>query len=253
MLLSLDDPKNTSVSVSPSGEIVEGSSVTLTCSSDANPPVNKYTWYKKNVTSSKASGQSYNITNIRSEDSGEYVCEVENKYGRLNYSSVIVDVHYCPKNTSVSVSPSGEIVEGSSVTLTCSSDANPPVDNYTWKKNTKSIPDTVDEADSGKGNSFSSISGNTTTTETPVTDNLEDIQYASIQFSSSKKQEVPVYSNFQLPQLQKEEEDVQYAPLRLNCPGDSPQPSGYGAEQDPSVLYSTVNIPTTKGHEISKT
>ncbi|XP_042168686.1 B-cell receptor CD22-like [Oncorhynchus tshawytscha] len=125
-------PKSTSVSVSPSGEIVEGSSVTLTCSSDANPPVDKYTWYKKNVTSPKASGQSYSITNIISEDRGEYYCEAENKYGRLNSSSVSVDVQYGPKTTSVSVSPSGEIVEGSSVTLTCSSDANPPVDKYTW-------------------------------------------------------------------------------------------------------------------------
>nr|XP_024003412.1 B-cell receptor CD22-like [Salvelinus alpinus] len=86
-------PKNTSVSVSPSGEIVEGSSVTLTCSSDDNPPVDKYTWYKKNVNSPKASGQSYSITNIKSEDSGEYYCEAENKYGRLNSSSVHVDVH----------------------------------------------------------------------------------------------------------------------------------------------------------------
>ncbi|XP_064816137.1 uncharacterized protein LOC135532589 [Oncorhynchus masou masou] len=127
-------PRNTSVSVSPSGEIVEGSSVTLTCSSDANPPVDKYTWYKKNVSSPKASGQSYSITNIISEDRGEYYCEAENKYGRLNSTSVHVDVHYGPKNTSVSVSPSGEIVEGSSVTLTCSSDANPPVENYTWYK-----------------------------------------------------------------------------------------------------------------------
>ncbi|XP_064816202.1 sialoadhesin-like isoform X2 [Oncorhynchus masou masou] len=87
-------PKNTSVSVSPSGEIVEGSSVTLTCSSDANPPVDKYTWYKMNVASPKASGQSYSITNISSEDRGEYYCEAENKYGRLNSSSVSVDVQY---------------------------------------------------------------------------------------------------------------------------------------------------------------
>ncbi|XP_045546892.1 sialoadhesin isoform X1 [Salmo salar] len=125
-------PKKTSVSVSPSGEIVEGSSVTLTCSSDANPPVDKYTWYKKNGASLTGSEKTYNFTTISSEDSGEYYCEAENKYGRLNSSSVSVDVQYGPKNTSVSVSPSGEIVEGSSVTLTCSSDANPPVDKYTW-------------------------------------------------------------------------------------------------------------------------
>ncbi|XP_045564954.1 B-cell receptor CD22 isoform X7 [Salmo salar] len=124
-------PKTT-VSVSPSGEIVEGSSVTLTCSSDANPPVDKYTWYKKNGASLTGSEKTYNFTTISSEDRGEYYCGAENKYGHLNSSSVSVDVQYGPKNTSVSVSPSGEIVEGSSVTLTCSSDANPPVDKYTW-------------------------------------------------------------------------------------------------------------------------
>ncbi|XP_014038035.2 titin isoform X1 [Salmo salar] len=126
------DPKSTSVSVSTSGEIVEGSSVTLTCSSDANPPVDKYTWYKKNGASLTGSEKTYNFTTISSEDRGEYYCGAENKYGHLNSSSVSVDVQYGPKNTSVSVSPSGEIVEGSSVTLTCSSDANPPVDKYTW-------------------------------------------------------------------------------------------------------------------------
>ncbi|XP_071208889.1 B-cell receptor CD22-like isoform X2 [Salvelinus alpinus] len=85
-------PKNTSVSVSPSGEIVEGSSVTLTCSSDANPPVDKYTWYKKNVTSPKASGQSYSITNIISEDRGEYYCEAQNGRGSMNSTALMIIV-----------------------------------------------------------------------------------------------------------------------------------------------------------------
>uniref|UniRef100_A0AAY5L0T7 Ig-like domain-containing protein n=1 Tax=Esox lucius TaxID=8010 RepID=A0AAY5L0T7_ESOLU len=145
-------PKNTSVSVSPSGEIMEGSSVTLTCSSDANPPVDKYIWYKKTLTSPKASGQSYSITTIRPEDSGEYYCEAENKYGRLNSMSFSVDVLYGPKNTSVLVSSSGEIVEGSSVTLTCSSDAHPPVDKYAWYKKTVISPKA-----SGQSYSFTNI------------------------------------------------------------------------------------------------
>ncbi|KAL1005549.1 hypothetical protein UPYG_G00060540 [Umbra pygmaea] len=84
-------PKNTSVSVS-TFEIVKGSSVTLTCSSDANPPVDKYTWYNKNVTLPKASGQSYSITNITSEDSGEYYCEVQNEIGSENSTAVMVIV-----------------------------------------------------------------------------------------------------------------------------------------------------------------
>uniref|UniRef100_A0A8C7LLH0 Ig-like domain-containing protein n=1 Tax=Oncorhynchus kisutch TaxID=8019 RepID=A0A8C7LLH0_ONCKI len=75
-------PKNISVSVSPSGEIVEGSSVILTCHSDANPP--KYTWYKRNINTSKESGQIYRIINIRSEDSGEYYCEAQNEMGAKN-------------------------------------------------------------------------------------------------------------------------------------------------------------------------
>ncbi|CDQ78788.1 unnamed protein product [Oncorhynchus mykiss] len=92
MYFTPDSPRNTSVSVSPSGEIVEGSSVTLTCSSDANPPVDKYTWYKKNVTSPKASGQSYSITNISSEDRGDYYCEARNIKGTETSIPVHINV-----------------------------------------------------------------------------------------------------------------------------------------------------------------
>ncbi|XP_053333584.1 sialoadhesin-like [Clarias gariepinus] len=141
-------PKNVSVSISPAGEIVEGSSVTLTCSSDANPPVEIYTWFKGKTSIGK--GRTYTISNISTEDSGEYKCKCSNKVGYQESSSVILNVLYPPKNVSVSISPSGEIVEGSSVTLTCSSDANPPVENYTWFK--------VNESSAvGSGQSYSFI------------------------------------------------------------------------------------------------
>ncbi|KAG9332062.1 hypothetical protein JZ751_016195 [Albula glossodonta] len=134
-------PKLTSVLVSPSGEIKEGSSVTLTCSSDANPSVQTYTWFKKTGagSSERGTGESYTFTNISSEDSGQYYCEAQNQHGALSSTAVTVDVQYAPKLTSVSVSPSGEIKEGSSVTLTCSSDANPPVQSYTWYKDNRPI------------------------------------------------------------------------------------------------------------------
>ncbi|XP_078145944.1 B-cell receptor CD22-like isoform X1 [Centroberyx gerrardi] len=125
-------PKNTSVVVSPSGEIVQGSSVTLTCSSDANPAAT-YTWYKENRTLHEGPEKSYNFTSISSEDSGTYHCQSENQYRQLNSSSLFIDVQYGPKNTSVVVNPSGEILEGSSVNLTCSSDANPAA-TYAWYK-----------------------------------------------------------------------------------------------------------------------
>uniref|UniRef100_UPI0037E74EE8 B-cell receptor CD22-like n=1 Tax=Semicossyphus pulcher TaxID=241346 RepID=UPI0037E74EE8 len=125
-------PKPLSVSVSPSAEIVEGSSVTLTCSSDAKPAA-KCTWYRENQTQPLGPERSYHFTSISSDDSRNYYCKCVNNYGEINSSLLFVDVQYAPKPLSVSVSPSAEIVEGSSVTLTCSSEANPPA-NYTWIK-----------------------------------------------------------------------------------------------------------------------
>ncbi|KAM8772579.1 B-cell receptor CD22-like [Acanthopagrus schlegelii] len=131
-------PRLPSVSVSPSAEIVEGSSVTLTCSSDANPAAN-YTWYKENQTLIQGPERIYNFSSISSEDRGNYYCKSENQYGEINSSSLFIDVQYAPRLPSVSVSPSAEIVEGSSVTLTCSSDANPAA-NYTWYKENGDSP-----------------------------------------------------------------------------------------------------------------
>ncbi|XP_073331356.1 B-cell receptor CD22-like [Pagrus major] len=125
-------PKLPFVSVSPPAEIVEGSSVTLTCSSDANPAA-KYIWYKETQTLIEGPEGVYHFSSISSEDRGIYSCKSENQYGQINSSSLFIDVQYAPKLPSVSVSPSAEIVEGSSVTLTCSSDANPAA-KYTWYK-----------------------------------------------------------------------------------------------------------------------
>ncbi|XP_045887266.1 hemicentin-1-like [Micropterus dolomieu] len=131
-------PKLPSVSVSPSAEIEEGSSVTLTCSSDANPAAN-YTWYKKNQILIQGTEDSYHFTSVSSKDSGIYHCKSENEYGQISSTSVSIDVQYAPKLPSVSVNSSAEIVEGSSVTLTCSSDANPAA-KYTWYKENEDSP-----------------------------------------------------------------------------------------------------------------
>ncbi|XP_052356488.1 sialoadhesin-like [Oncorhynchus keta] len=177
-------PKNTSVSVSPSGEIVEGSSVTLTCSSDANPPVDKYTWYKKNVTSPKASGQSYNITNISSEDRGEYYCEAQNGRGSMNSSALMIIV--AGKQTSVLTAAVGIIVVVL-VLILCLS-------GLMWfrKKNSTSTSNTRDTADDGQGDSspvydnISNMAMNSTAAQTESTYDQDDVHYASVHFSRSK-------------------------------------------------------------------
>ncbi|XP_072239824.1 cell adhesion molecule CEACAM6-like [Leuresthes tenuis] len=135
MFSPADAPKLPSVSVRPS-EVEEGSSVTLTCSSDANPAA-QYTWYKEDRTPLHGAGGTYNFPSISSEDKGIYYCECENQFGRIN-SSLSLNVQYAPKLPSVSVRPS-EVEEGSSVTLTCSSDANPAA-QYTWYKEEEESP-----------------------------------------------------------------------------------------------------------------
>lgn len=85
----LDAPKFTSVSVRPSAEIPEGGSVTLSCSSDANPAAN-YTWYKGNR--ALFNGAIFRFTSIGSVDSGNYHCKSENQYGAVNSTSVFIDV-----------------------------------------------------------------------------------------------------------------------------------------------------------------
>uniref|UniRef100_UPI0037E9C4DB B-cell receptor CD22-like n=1 Tax=Semicossyphus pulcher TaxID=241346 RepID=UPI0037E9C4DB len=125
-------PKGTTVSVRPSGPVQEDQNVTLTCSSSANPAVKNYTWYGADGgrETSVGTGRDFNIK--ASKDSGAFFCKAENDLGAGQSNNTQMDVQYSPKGTTVSVRPSGPVQEGSIVTLTCSSSANPAVKNYTW-------------------------------------------------------------------------------------------------------------------------
>nr|XP_055062369.1 B-cell receptor CD22-like [Misgurnus anguillicaudatus] len=85
-------PEETHVVVNPSGEIKEGDSVNLTCSSESNPPVQIYSWFKVNETSSVGSGQTYSITNINSRHSGWFYCEAQNEVGSQRSDAVSLNV-----------------------------------------------------------------------------------------------------------------------------------------------------------------
>ncbi|KAF4118156.1 hypothetical protein G5714_000207 [Onychostoma macrolepis] len=141
-------PKSVSVSISPSGEIVEGDSVTLICSSDSNPPALNFSWFKGRTF--VGSGKNYRISNISSDHSGEYKCKSRNEHGEKYSAAVTLNVMYPPRNVSVSITGSGEIVEGGSVTLICSSDSNPPALNFSWFKENQSSA-------VGSGQSFSAL------------------------------------------------------------------------------------------------
>ncbi|KAM9495004.1 sialoadhesin-like [Clarias gariepinus] len=150
-------PKNTRAVVLSSGDTVEGDSVTLSCSSDANPPVLTYTWFKKRAAANTllTTGQNYSISDINSQHSGLYYCTAHNQLGQHNSTPTLLDVLYSPKNTRAVILSSGDTVEGDSVTLSCSSNANPPVLNYTWFKQ-RAAADTL--LKTGQNYSISDIS-----------------------------------------------------------------------------------------------
>ncbi|XP_073340634.1 B-cell receptor CD22-like [Pagrus major] len=135
-------PEKVTLSMSPSGDIVTGSSMILSCSSDASPPVTQsgYSLYKDGHFI--RSGQSHTISDVQPSHSGLYYCQAGNNISRrgkdfIKSAEVHLDVQYQPVNISVSMSPP-DVAAGSSVNLTCSGDANPAADNYSWYRRTAS-------------------------------------------------------------------------------------------------------------------
>ncbi len=90
LMIFLDPPKNLSVSISPSGEMVEGGSVTLNCSSDSNPPALNFTWFKGETF--VGSGRIFNISKICSADSTKYKCKSIHEHGEQYSDAVILNV-----------------------------------------------------------------------------------------------------------------------------------------------------------------
>ncbi|XP_048051177.1 B-cell receptor CD22-like isoform X3 [Megalobrama amblycephala] len=124
-------PRNISVLINGSSEIVSGDSVTLICSSDSNPPALNFSWFKGRRF--VGSGRIYSISKISSDDSGEYKCKSINEHGEKYSDAVTLNIMYPPRSVSVSIIQSGQILEGDSVTLICSSDSKPPAE-ISWFK-----------------------------------------------------------------------------------------------------------------------
>ncbi|XP_064879510.1 B-cell receptor CD22-like [Oncorhynchus nerka] len=125
-------PKTMSVSVTPSGPVFDGAMVNLTCSSNGNPPVSSFTWYSVKGDQATRLGVGTRLETSVSAEVHQFYCEGRNDHGGQNSTLIEVVVQYPPRNTSVSVNSSGPVLKGSSVTLTCISDANPPVSSYNW-------------------------------------------------------------------------------------------------------------------------
>ncbi|XP_037399216.1 B-cell receptor CD22-like [Pygocentrus nattereri] len=241
-------PRIVSVSISPSGEIVEGSSVTLTCSSDGNPPVEIYTWFKKTEVASGKGGK-YSITKISSEDRGEYTCKATNKYGTSHSPAVYLNVLYPPKRVSVSISPSGEIVEGSSVTLTCSSDGNPPEKNYTWFKEGGTSPVAFGQSYSiinisrdGKGGFYCEVQNSIGSQKSPVVSVLESGHPINVKYAVIGLTACGGFLLFVLLWIRCKQNDGHYKDINSHNPSTA---TAVDASLDPvnqdNILYTSVS------------
>ncbi|KAF7656987.1 hypothetical protein LDENG_00033270 [Lucifuga dentata] len=134
-LLVADSSSAVAVSKSPSSDITEGMSLSLACCSPAaSPHASPHThlrWFKKTSVTSRHHAL-WNMDEVTSENSGSYYCQIQTRDKVQNSELLNIDVQYPPQNTSISVVPAGDRPEELTVTLTCSSDANPAVQTYTW-------------------------------------------------------------------------------------------------------------------------
>nr|XP_061840259.1 B-cell receptor CD22-like isoform X2 [Nerophis lumbriciformis] len=138
--------KRPSVSLSDTGDILEGRPLTLTCyidNYDYSSATVDYCWYKKKNVSSDdevlSKDRQLVLPSINSSDSAEYWCTVEDQLGKKTSEPVFIDVQYAPKRPYVFVVQSNKLSAGSLVNLICSSDANPAA-SYTWYKENMSSP-----------------------------------------------------------------------------------------------------------------
>nr|XP_046227210.1 myelin-associated glycoprotein-like isoform X2 [Scatophagus argus] len=157
-----DSPPRPRIEISGeiSGDLKEEQSVTITCSAVTpcphSPP--QLTWSlqqdTRNNTEENADGTfttkiQETITLSDQHDGNNITCSAtypvnEGKDVRTAQETKTLSVSYAPKDTSVSISPSGLVSAGSWVNLTCSSRAKPPV-SFSWFRISKDGPTLVSE------------------------------------------------------------------------------------------------------------
>ncbi|XP_025032281.1 B-cell receptor CD22-like [Python bivittatus] len=127
-------PKDVKLNQEPSGWVIEGSSVRLTCTVRiANPQELSYTWYKDGqllpVNSTK---NMIFIQNVHSTNSGIYCCTSKNAISIVESLTVRLDVHYGPRNVRLTLDTQKAVTEGTDVYLRCDNDAYPSAVIYKW-------------------------------------------------------------------------------------------------------------------------
>ncbi|XP_038850533.1 B-cell receptor CD22-like isoform X1 [Salvelinus namaycush] len=127
-----------SLKLNENGPVKERDHVTLACTSTCNLPQMEFLWFKDGCPLPGVSGVlggQYPLGPLSSNDTGCYSCGL----GQGMSTPILLDVRYAPRNVSVQVSPSPEVVKGSRLTLTCNNNANPAAETYTWFQRTGTL------------------------------------------------------------------------------------------------------------------
>uniref|UniRef100_A0A4X2JYD8 Vascular cell adhesion molecule 1 n=1 Tax=Vombatus ursinus TaxID=29139 RepID=A0A4X2JYD8_VOMUR len=148
-------PKNTNISITPSNTVQEGDSVTMTCSSEGLPPPQIF-WSKK-LDSEDSLPLSENATltlvGMRKEDSGTYVCEAKNQFGKSR-KEVEVTVAF-PRDPEIEMS--GPLIVGKPVTVTCKVPKVYPSERLEmtfWKEGSHHPVELLDIVENAEGNNL---------------------------------------------------------------------------------------------------
>ncbi|KAL6462146.1 hypothetical protein MHYP_G00285680 [Metynnis hypsauchen] len=111
--------------------VVEGATISLTCTSKSNPEPTDYEWLvtqKGSKTSSRAS-KTFPLGSVKRDMSVS--CTARNSVGRGQSNPVLLNVHYAPTDVKVVGADEG-VVEGATISLTCTSKSNPEPTDYEW-------------------------------------------------------------------------------------------------------------------------
>ncbi|XP_040135375.2 B-cell receptor CD22 isoform X3 [Ictidomys tridecemlineatus] len=126
-------PKEVKVlQISSLSEIRAGNQVRLQCHFSKSHPEEVHFFWKKNGSLLEAKGRELNFDSVSPEDAGNYSCLVQNSIGQSASEAWRLQVLYAPRRLWVSITPGDRVMEGRKAALTCESDANPPISQYTW-------------------------------------------------------------------------------------------------------------------------
>lgn len=87
-----DSTSAVTVLASPSTDITEGVALRLTCCSPLTQPGAHFRWYQNTSTTPRQTGQMWNISEVTSEDSGSYYCQMQSGDKVQNSTIMEIDV-----------------------------------------------------------------------------------------------------------------------------------------------------------------